>query len=78
MPVRLIFTNHARVRMHERRILVEHIRAAILKPDRVQAQLNGTLKVTKLFQSERGVVVILFKGLAGNPNWHLIITAYYT
>ena len=76
MPIRLILSDHARVRMYERGYQIEHIKQAIRAPDRVDKQRGGVRVVRKTLPDKRTIEVICRQRLS-QTNEYLIITVYY-
>ena len=76
--MRLKFTLHCQYRLLERTLNIEHIKQAILKPDRQRDAGEGTIKVwKKINQKEQIVVVYSRDGVRDRKNEYFVITAYY-
>ena len=73
----LKFTNHCQYRLLERTLNVEHIKLAILKPDKKYDTWNGAIKVRKKIGEEEIVVVYSRDGFRDRKNHYFVITAYY-
>ncbi len=76
-PMNLKFTIHCQVRLLERTLNVEHIKQAILKPDRQRDAGEGAIKVWKKIGTKQIVVVYARDGFRDRKNDYFIITAYY-
>lgn len=74
--MRLKFTIHCQFRILERTLNVEHIKQAILKPDKKRDSF-GAIKVWKKIGKEEIVVVYSQDGFRDRKNDYFIITAYY-
>lgn len=74
--MRLKFTIHCQFRILERTLNVEHIKQAILKPDK-KCDSFGAVKVWKKTGGEEIVVVYSQDGFRDRKNDYFIITAYY-
>ena len=75
--MRLKFTIHCQFRILERTLNVEHIKQAILKPDKKRNAGGGAIKVWKKVDTEEIVVVYSRDGFNNRKNDYFIITAYY-
>lgn len=75
--MRLRFTIHCQIRILERTLNIEHIKQAILKPDRQRDAGEGTVKVWKKIDETEIVVVYSRDGFRDRKNDYFIITAYY-
>lgn len=73
----LKFTIHCQIRILERALNVEHIKQAILKPDKKRDAGDGAVKVWKNIGAEEIVVVYSRDGFRDRKNDYFIITAYY-
>ena len=73
----LKFTPHCQYRILERVLNVEHIKQAILKPDKKRDAREGATKVWKRTNGKEIVVVYSRDGFRDRKNDYFIITAYY-
>jgi len=73
----LKFTAHCQYRLLERLLNVEHIKQAILKPDKKRDAGDGANKVWKKVGKEEIVVIYSRDGFRDRKNHYFIITAYY-
>lgn len=78
LMVRLKFTNHMQMRMNDRSIDMDHLKATIKKTDLTQKYGNGKVMVLRTIDKNRKLKVIYFKdGITRGLEDILIITAYY-
>jgi len=75
--MKLKFTIHCQVRILERILNVEHIKQAILKPDKNRDAGEGVTKSWKKIGTKTIVVVYSRDGFRDRKNEYFIITAYY-
>ncbi|MFH0804554.1 MAG: DUF4258 domain-containing protein [Candidatus Zambryskibacteria bacterium] len=68
----IVFTNHSKYRIDERKISVVDVRKTIKNPDSKKASEYGMMVVTKHFGRKSLEVVYKIKG-----NDFVVITAYY-
>ncbi|MFA5744999.1 MAG: hypothetical protein WC887_02190 [Candidatus Paceibacterota bacterium] len=73
----LKFTIHCQHRLLERLLNTEHIKKAILKPDKKCNAGDGATKVWKKIGKKEIVVVYSRDGFRDRKNHYFIITAYY-
>jgi len=73
----LKFTVHCQVRILERFLSAEHIKQAILKPDRKKDAGEGKLKVWKKVGIKQIVVIYCRDAFRDRKNEYIVITAYY-
>ena len=71
------FTLHCQFRILERMLNIEHIKQAILKPDRQRDVGDGAIKVWKNIGGEEIVVIYSRDGFRDRKNDYYVITAYY-
>lgn len=75
--MRLKFTIHCQVRILERLLNIEHIKQAILKPDKQKSAGEGAIKAWKKVSTKTIVVVYSQDGFRDRKNDYFVITAYY-
>lgn len=68
----IVFTNHSKYRINERKISIVNVRQAIKNPDRKRADEYGMILVTKRF--DRKSLGVVYKIQSNNI---IVITAYY-
>jgi hypothetical protein len=73
----LKFTIHCQVRILERLLSTEHIKQAILKPDKKKESGEGKYRVWKKIGTKEIVVVYCKEGFRDRKNECIVITAYY-
>ena len=73
----LKFPNHAKERMTERGIDIDHMKEAINNPDKKKLQKEGRICVTKKIGNKTIEVVYCKEEFKDRKNQFLIITAYY-
>jgi len=73
----LKFTVHCQVRILERLINIEHIKQALLKPDKKKDAGEGKSKVWKKVGTKQIVVIYCRDGFRDRKNEYVVITAYY-
>jgi hypothetical protein len=76
--MRLKFTLHCQYRIYQRTLNVEHIKQAILNPDRHRDAGEGAVKAWKKLDDGSQIVVVYTRdGFRDRKNEYFIITAYY-
>lgn len=75
--MRLKFTIHCQIRILERTLNIEHIKQAILKPDRQRNAGEEAVKVWKEIGGKEIAVIYSRDGFRDRKNDYFIITAYY-
>ncbi len=73
----LKFTPHCQYRILERILNVEHIKQAILKPNKKRDAGEGATKVWRRVGEKEIVVVYSRDGFRDRKNHYFVITAYY-
>lgn len=73
----LKLTTHCQVRILERLINIEHIKQAVLKPDRQKDAGEGKIKVWKKVGTKQIVVIYCKDAFRDRKNEYFVITAYY-
>lgn len=73
----LKFTTHCQVRILERLINIEHIKQALLKPDKKKEAGEGKIKVWKKIGTKQIVVIYYRDAFRDRKNEYIVITAYY-
>ena len=71
------FTIHCQVRILERLISIEHIKQALLKPDKKKDAGEEKLKVWKKVGTKQIVVIYSKDAFRDRKNEYIVITAYY-
>lgn len=77
MRMILKFTTHCQVRILERLINIEHIKQALLKPDKKKEAGEEKLKVWKKVGTKHIMVIYCRDGFRDRKNEYIVITAYY-
>lgn len=73
----LKFTTHCQIRILERLLNIEHIKQALLKPDKKKDVGEMKVKVWKKIGTKQ-IVVVYFKDVFNDRNnAYIVITAYY-
>jgi len=76
--MQLKFTNHAQIRIRERGLSIEHVKAAMLSPDSTKPGFEGAIEVKKKVSNKKEIVVLYKKdGFRDKKETYIIITAYY-
>ncbi len=73
----LKFTIHCQIRILERLLNIEHIKQALLKPDKTKDAGDGKMKAWKKIGTKQIVVIYCRDEFRDRKNDYFIITAYY-
>lgn len=75
--MKLRLTNHFRYRMEERGISIDHVKKAMLGPDKTESCGEGKKVARKLIEGKVLEVVYFKEAFRDKKDEYVIVTAYY-
>ena len=75
--MKLKLTRHFQYRMSQRGISIDHVKQAVMHPDKVENTYENKMKAVKRIGEKTIEVVYCREGFKDKNNEYLLITAYY-